>query len=37
MKVIIVEDELAASDNLSYLLTRINADIAASSSWLMIQ
>ncbi|WP_424002683.1 LytR/AlgR family response regulator transcription factor [Maribacter sp. IgM3_T14_3] len=27
MKVIIVEDELAASDNLSYLLTRINADI----------
>ena len=27
MKVIIVEDELAASDNLSYLLTKINADI----------
>ncbi|MDO6473466.1 LytTR family DNA-binding domain-containing protein [Maribacter sp. 1_MG-2023] len=27
MKVIIVEDELAASDNLSYLLKRINADI----------
>lgn len=27
MKVIIVEDELAACDNLSYLLTKINADI----------
>ncbi|WP_405412821.1 LytR/AlgR family response regulator transcription factor [Maribacter sp. Asnod1-A12] len=27
MKVIIVEDEFAASDNLSYLLTKINTDI----------
>ena len=27
MKVIIVEDELAASDNLSYLLTKIDPDI----------